>query len=198
SLGHFCGNYAFYFVISWLPLYLVKSRGFSVGQMAQLGGLIYLVYAASTMVTGWLSDRWMAAGASANTVRKTLAVIGPVGVALAMAGCAVGDRTVAVFCLFAAGVAFGFGTPNVFAIAQIVAGPRATGKFVGIQNFFGSVAGIAASILTGVIVDATGNFVAAFALAGGVSLVGILGWVAMIPRIAPVAWPDPIARATAP
>ena len=28
SIGHFCNNYSFYFVISWLPLYLVKTRGF--------------------------------------------------------------------------------------------------------------------------------------------------------------------------
>src|SRR5581483_8945167 len=47
SLGQFCGNYAFYFVISWLPLYLVKARGLSVEHMAELGGLIYLVYAIS-------------------------------------------------------------------------------------------------------------------------------------------------------
>jgi MFS family permease len=53
GLGHFCNNYAFYFVISWLPLYLVKTRGFTVSQMAEVGGLIYLVYAASSILTGW-------------------------------------------------------------------------------------------------------------------------------------------------
>jgi MFS family permease len=188
SLGHFCGNYAFYFVISWLPLYLVKARGFSVAEMAQIGGLIYVVYAASTMATGWLSDRCMAAGASANFVRKTIAVIGPVGVAGAMLGCALGDRETAVFGLFAAGLFFGFGTPNVFAIAQIVAGPRAAGKFVGVQNFWGSVAGISAPIVTALVVDTTGQFTLAFVVAAAISLIGILGWVVMIRRIAPIAW----------
>lgn len=188
SLGHFCGNYAFYFVLSWLPLYLVKTRGFTVSGMASLGGLIYLVYAASTLATGWLSDRWMEAGASANLVRKTFGVIGPIGVAAALAACAVGDRQTSVAALFAAGFFFGFGTPNVFAIAQIVAGPRAAGKFVGVQNFWGSVAGITAPLITGVVVDRTGSFTGAFVLAAIISLLGIAGWVLMIRKVAPIAW----------
>jgi MFS transporter, ACS family, D-galactonate transporter len=28
-IGHFCGNYLWYFLITWLPSYLVKERGFS-------------------------------------------------------------------------------------------------------------------------------------------------------------------------
>jgi len=39
-LGHFTGNYTFYFVISWLPLYLVHERGFTVAEMSVLGGMI--------------------------------------------------------------------------------------------------------------------------------------------------------------
>ncbi len=27
SLGHFAGNYNFYFILAWLPEYLVKARG---------------------------------------------------------------------------------------------------------------------------------------------------------------------------
>src|ERR1044072_9276522 len=46
-LGHFCVNYGFYFVLSWLPLYLVQARGLSVARMAEIGGLIYLFPPAS-------------------------------------------------------------------------------------------------------------------------------------------------------
>ncbi|MGL4312873.1 MAG: MFS transporter, partial [Sphingomonas sp.] len=34
ALGHFCTKYSFYFMLSWLPLYLVKTQGFSLAQMA--------------------------------------------------------------------------------------------------------------------------------------------------------------------
>ena len=32
-MGTFCSNYAFYFVFSWLPLYLVHERGLSLAEM---------------------------------------------------------------------------------------------------------------------------------------------------------------------
>lgn len=71
GIGHFSSNYAFYFVISWLPLYLVKARGFTIAQMAEIGGVIYLVYAASSFLTGQVTDRWIRAGGSDTLVRKT-------------------------------------------------------------------------------------------------------------------------------
>ena len=188
GLGHFCCNYGFYFVISWLPLYLVKARGFSVAQMAELGGLIYLVYAASSLATGWLSDRWMAAGGSANLVRKTIICSGNVLCALAMLGCMIGSAPVAIASLFVAGVSFGFGSPNIFAIGQTLAGPRAAGKWVGFQNCVGNLAGIVAPIVTGLVVDRTGEFTWAFAVAAAVSLTGVIGWGLMIQRIAPIDW----------
>src|SRR5689334_23975985 len=33
SIVHSLGNYCFYFLLAWLPLYLTKSRGFSITQM---------------------------------------------------------------------------------------------------------------------------------------------------------------------
>jgi MFS family permease len=92
SLGHFSSNYAFYFVISWLPTYLVKSRGFTVPEMATLGGAIYFMYAASTQICGWASDFWMRRGASANRVRKTLIVTSQLGVAAATRGRQMGQH----------------------------------------------------------------------------------------------------------
>lgn len=188
GLGHFASNYTLYFVISWLPIYLVKTRGFSVSQMAEIGGLIYLVYAASSIGTGWLTDRWMSAGASANRVRKTFIVTSHLVAASAMAGCALGDARIAVASLFVAGVAFGLNSPNIYAIAQTLAGPRAAGKWVGIQNCVGNLAGIVAPIVTGMVVDRTGEFTWAFAVAGAVALTGVVGWGLMIRRVEPINW----------
>jgi len=75
SLGHFCGNYAIYFMLSWIPLYLVKARGISVTHMAEIGGLIYLAYSASICFAGWLADRLVRAGANASRVRK-ISIVG--------------------------------------------------------------------------------------------------------------------------
>ena len=188
SLGHFANNYAFYFVISWLPLYLVKARGFSLPQMAQIGGLVYLTYAASSWLVGGITDRWMQGGASANLVRKSVICTGLVLVAAAMLVCAFGDGRTAVVGLLVAGFAFGFGTPNIFAIGQTLAGPIAGGKWVSVQNVFGSLAGIIAPIITGAVVDRTGQFYWAFVIAAGMALLGVIGWGLVIRKIAPVSW----------
>jgi MFS family permease len=188
SLGHFANNYAFYFVISWLPLYLVKARGFTVAQMAGIGGVIYVVYAISSFSVGWLSDRWMQAGASANRVRKTTIIAGLCIVAAAMIGCVAGDARMSVASLIVAGFGFGFGTPNIFAIGQTLAGPLAAGKWISVQNVAGSLAGIVAPIITGLVVDRTGQFYWAFVVAAGMAMLGVIGWGLMIRRIAPVEW----------
>ena len=188
GLGHFANNYAFYFVISWLPLYLVKSRGFTLPQMAGIGGLVYVVYAMSSMGTGWLCDRWMAAGASFNKARKTAAVASHLLVATAMMACAVGSAQVALASLFLAAVAFGFNTPTMYAVGQVLAGPRAAGKWIGVQNAAGNVAGIVAPMLTGFVVDRTGQFTWAFVIAGGVALTGVLWWALLVPKVAPLSW----------
>jgi MFS family permease len=194
GLGHFCNNYAFYFVISWLPLYLVKSRGFTVSQMAELGGLIYVVFAGSSIVTGWLTDRWLAAGGSVTLVRKSTIISGSLLTALAMLGCMIGSAPVAIASLFLAGVAFGLNSPALYSIGQTLGGPRGGGKWIAFQNCLGNVAGIVAPIITGAVVDRTGEFTWAFAVAGLVSVVGAASWAAMIRKVAPIAWAPAAAR----
>jgi MFS family permease len=188
SLGHFCGNYSFYFVISWLPLYLVKAHGFSVVQMAKLGGLIYLVYALSSFLVGRISDRWISSGASANRVRKTMIVVAHVGMAVSLVVAAIGDTGVAIGCLFCAAVSFGFFTPTLYSIGQTLAGPSASGKWIGVQGCIANIAGIIAPIITGMVVDQSGQYYWAFVIAAGVSVVGIVGWIGLIKRVEQLPW----------
>ena len=188
SLGQFCSTYSFYFVLTWLPLILVKAYGYSVTQMAQIGAGVYAVYAVSCALTGWASDRWIMSGASANRARKTLLVAGLIGVAILMMACAGAAPGTAVILLTATAALFGTQTPNIFAISQTLGGPRAAGQWMGFQNFVGNLAGVTAPYLTGCVVDYTGEYYWAFAIAAGVSLLGSLAFGVLIPRIEPVKW----------
>ena len=188
SLGHFCANYVLYFVISWLPLYLVKSRGLSIAHMAELGGAIYIAYAASMALTGWLSDRWIAAGAGTTFVRKAGAMGGLAIVAFCLVLTAVGGTTLSLAGLFCAAIALGITFPNFYAISQTLPGARAAGKWMGFQNCLANVAGIIAPVITGVLVDRTGQFYWAFLVAGAFALTGLAGWGLMIGEIAPLSW----------
>ena len=71
---------------------------------------------------------------------------------------------------------------------QIFAGPRASGRWVGVQNCIGNFAGVLAPWITGEIVAEMHQFTYAFVVAAAVALVGVVGWVYMLPRVAPIDW----------
>ena len=188
SLGHFTGNYSLYLVLSWLPLYLVKVHGFSLTAMAELGGMTYVLAAATAVTSGWLADRWIDRGASASRVRIGMIVTANLLTAGCMLACGLGDAGMAIGALMASQIASGIGGFNIFAIGQSLAGPGGAGKWIGVQNAFGNVAGITAPLVTGIIIDMTGQFSLAFIVAAALSLVGAASWRFLVRGVEPVVW----------
>jgi ACS family D-galactonate transporter-like MFS transporter len=188
SLGHFCANYVWYFVLSWIPYYLVHERGWSMRQMATIGGVAYLLMALTTMITGWTMDRRIASGASVTRTHKAFLGTGAALTAVTILGCAVAstDASVLLFCLACA--AMGLVSPSVYAVGQTLAGENAAGRWVGIQNCIANIAGLVAPLLTGILVDRTGNFVLAFALTAAVCAGGGLAWIFGIGPISQLDW----------
>jgi MFS family permease len=189
SLGHFCGNYAYYFMLTWLPLYLVNAQGFRIDQMAVIAAAIYALQAISAPATGWICDRLILAGSSPNRVLKTAIIVGLCGVAAPMALCAVAGHTVTVALLLTAGVFFGVQSAPLGAITQTLGGPRAAGQWMGIQNLCANLAGVSAPLITGFIVHRSNNFFWPFAIAAAITLAGVLAYAVVIKRVEPVPWP---------
>lgn len=158
--------------------------------MAQIGATVYAIHAASSALFGWVSDRWILAGATPNKVRKSLLVTGLIGIAALMLLCSGAGARTAVVLLGLAAALFGTQTPNVFAMAQTLGGSRAAAQWMGVQNFIGNLAGVVAPLVTGIILDRLGNYFWAFTITAGVSLLGSLAFGILIPRIQPVAWPQ--------
>lgn len=190
SIGHFANNYTFYTILSWLPLYLVKTQGFSLTSMAQLGGAVYVATAIVSVTGGMLADRWMSRGASSTLVRKTFMGTDCAITFVCMLLCAFGSPSLAIAGIVLSSIGFGLGGFNLYAIGQTLAGPSATAKWIGLQNCIGNISGIIAPIVTGMIVDATGQFQAAFMVAAMVSVVGFLCWTVVIRRVEPIRWAE--------
>ncbi len=186
-LGLFAINYAWYFSLTWLPSYLVMERHFSMETMAILGSLPFWALAASATVSGWLSDHLIARGASVTRVRKTFVAAGLLLLCgLILPAAIVPDHRMAIALLIAGFFSFGLTTSNHWAISQTLAGPLASGRWTGIQNAFGNLAGVVAPTVTGLIVQRTGSFYMAFVAVCVVLVLGAVGFVFVVGPIAPV------------
>jgi MFS family permease len=191
-LGQICINYGLYFLVAWLPFYLVRARSLSMNEMARVGGLVFLFSAAAAILTGKLSDRWIAAGASASRVRKTLLGGGMTGLGVFLAAAAVAPDHAFVWALVLAGICVGVNGANCWAVTQRLAGPRVSGRWTGVQNFVGNFGGAFAPAITGFLLNRTGRFYWPFLIAALFSWIGALGWVLVVGPIEPVAWENNI------
>ena len=187
-LGHFCAAYSLYLVISWLPTYLVQAQGFSMAMVAPLGATVYLLAALCGVLTGWLSDRRIAAGADGNRVRKTVMLTAFLGLAVGFTICALAGRWGSVVGMAECGVSLGIATAGIYIYVQSLAGPGAAARWMAVQNFCGNIAGISAPLVTGFVADRTGGFAAAFLLAAALAVVGLLAVCVLLRRIEPVDW----------
>lgn len=186
--GQFSLNYCLYLLVTWLPSYLIRSRHFSMNQMAKAGGVIFVVYAVSAFVTGKVSDRWIAAGASATLVRKTMLGVGLTGVGAALLGTVVAPDALVVMVLGMGGALLAMAGTNSWAVAQTIAGPRVAGRWTGVQNFVGNLGGAGAPVLTGYLLGRTGQFYWPLGIASAIAGLGALSWVLVVGRVEEIEW----------
>jgi MFS family permease len=183
SIAHFASNYVFYFLLGWLPLFLTKSRGLPIHQMTIIATFGYAAQALAAFAFGFWSDRWTRGGRSEGAIRRAMMIGGQLLAALAVFALPYADspaRLTVLLCL--AGVATGALSLNIYAVAQMFAGRRAAGTWVGVQNAVGNLSGILGPILTGFIVQAAG-YGTACTITAVVAAVGAIWWVVGVPRI---------------
>jgi MFS family permease len=189
SLGHFAGNWNWYFILGYLPMYLEMGRGFSKEQMAWVVSWAYLVNALAALAGGYLIDRAIRRGMAPNIAYKfpmALAHVAGLGCMIAMPVLPIGW---CIACLFVYEIFLGFSSPGYFAIPQVLAGPHAAARWVGVQNMIGNLPGIIGTMFAGILIDASsGDYGSAFLIAGAINVLGLLGWLVILPQIRPIDW----------
>jgi MFS family permease len=194
SLGLFSSNYLWYFMLGWLPSYLEEEHGFSMHEMERVGAAGYLVNGATALCTGWLVDRYAQRGGSASIAWKLVMALAHGGSVLFMLMMAWGSQSTAIAAMFGFQVMMGASSAGCYVMGQILAGPKASGRWVGIQNSIGNVPGMISPALTGFIVQRTGHYELAFVAAAAMSALGVVGWIGMVPRLVPLTWRFPATR----
>jgi MFS family permease len=187
GIGHALSNYGFYFLLAFLPLYLVQQRGLTILQMTALATLGYAVQAVTALTLGAISDRWTRSGRSEAQVRRWMLAGGQlIGGACILGIFAAHDIVTVAILLCIAGASTAALSLNLYAVAQMFAGPRASGTWVGIQNAVGNTSGILGPVISGVIIDRAG-YGGAFTLTAAITAFGALWWFLGVPRIEEIA-----------
>jgi len=181
--GHFCANYLVYFLMSWLPYYLVQERGLSMTNMSVVASALWVVDSLASIGTGVLADACIRSGVSPTRARKWAMAIGFTLAAVSLVACAFAGGRTYLGWLMACAVGSGTANAGTFAFAQTLAGPHAAGKWVGLQNGIANMAGVVGPALTGFLVDWTGHFAPAFAVAAAITLGGAFCWCLGVNRL---------------
>jgi len=188
-IGHFCGNYFYYFLLAWLPRYLVQEEHLSVELMSNVTSGLFFLIGCSTLLSGWISDRLVARGVSATIARRGVAAGG-----LAVASCLVfssllsGSQVASLALLAFCSIGYGAFSSNHWAITQTLAGPAMAGRWSSLQNGIANFSGIFAPWVAGLVLSRQGSSRLAFSIAGAIALMGALAWGLLVWRVEPINW----------
>ena len=184
ALGYASYTYAYYVLLTWLPGYLEKQfhlRLLTGGFYAMIPWLVAVI--AQFLVSSLVMDRIIARTGDQTRARRVVLVLS-MSLSLAVVGAAYAPTVasaVAFLSIGAAGLAVS--VPAGASIVGLIAPEGYSGSLGGIVNFVANGFGIAAPVVTGMVVDATGSFAGAFLLTGVVLLGGIVCYTVVLGRI---------------
>lgn len=141
------GYYSF-FCFTWLPSYLVMSRGYTYTKTGTFMALPLTACALSCIVFGRLADR-LARNRSPLAVRKGFVIAGFLLATSILLVIAAQSPVQVLAVLLFSYMALGLAVANFWAITQIISPARLIGRFVGCQNAAAVAGGACAPIVTG-------------------------------------------------
>ena len=173
-LGYFCQGFPIYFFHTWLFIYLVRVRGFSLTQGGFYGATPYLAIAIASPLGGLFSD--FAVRKFGRRLGQRLAVwVGMFSSAILLWEGAHASNRVTAILLLAAAAGFNMFASVTFWAACIDLGQEYSGSVAGLMNTFGNLGGWLSPIVTAYLASAFG-WTAALTLASLVTAASGLCW----------------------
>ena len=176
----FTSQWAAYFFIGWLPVYLQQGRHFSENNMKLVTSLVFVPAIIICLVGGYISD---------IIVKKKGLKFGRRAIAMSALGLNsvlfLTEATTQNDTLLVACFLMGFGCVLTFGVAAfgvcIDVGGNHAGAVSGLMNCIGQIGAFFLAIVFGKIVDSTGSFNAPLFVISGLLLIGSLLWLLVDP-----------------
>lgn len=166
-LATFCYSYFWYFVLSWVPPYLVLTHGFTNREMGNTMARALFGMAAVNLASGWLCDTLIRkTGRASMFWRKAFVCTGFVCGGSTLLLLLTAGRGSVVLILAGAMGGAGIGAGTLWALSQMAGPKHLIGRVLGLQNTIAQFAGILAPSLTGFLLGPERNFTVAILIAG--------------------------------
>ena len=176
--NHFCSNWGYYVILSWLPRFFADAYGLDLAGVGYASVLPWLSMFAMTNVGAQLADGLLARGRSVEFVRKLMQTLGFLGAAAALLAIGQVHGVPAAIALMCAALGLGSFALSGFASNHLDIAPRYAGPLMGLSNTAGTLPGVIGVTVTGYILDATGSWALVFGIAAGLYLAGTAVWLA--------------------
>jgi MFS transporter, ACS family, D-galactonate transporter len=165
SVSILLSSYYWYFVLTWVPSYLILSLGFSTLGMGRVVSTALFAMAGVNILAGSVVDK-LAARIGVFRARLWFAVVGYAGTGAILLLLVVPDRSWVLPVLTFSMCATGVGNSNYWTISQYVPPKNMVGRTIGFLNTISVFGGAAAPIITGWILGPQRQFGPAVFVAG--------------------------------
>ncbi len=181
-LMYFSFGYGLYFYITWLPIYLLEARGFSISSTKWLAALPWAVSALAFWFGGWVTDRIMQRTGNLKLARCGVGAVGYAASAVVLASVAQIENRIFAALLLA--LALGLQTTTISAAWSVCldVGRRNAGVVTGFMNTVGNIGGAIAPIVVGYTVKEWNSWTLPFYIMAGVFVFGVLMWLLVDPN----------------
>jgi MFS transporter, ACS family, D-galactonate transporter len=183
-IGFFCFDYYWYFLVNWLPDYLVTARGLTRVKAGINAALPYFVFGVSEPIGGWLADHLVRRGWSETRARKGVVTVAFLTGLLLIPAARI-DSPGAAVALIVGGCLVGLATGNLLVILQSCAPRNEVGLWTGVYNFVGNIAGILSPLITGFLIAKSGSYTPPFVLAASLIALGPVAFWTVVGELKP-------------
>jgi ACS family hexuronate transporter-like MFS transporter len=141
-LSRFFHDGAFYFYVSWLPLYLAQERGFDIKQIAMFAWIPFLASDLGSLGGGWLGKRLIQNGMSLDRSRRLLIWGGTLIIPLTLPAVAVDSAYLSIALIGIAMFAIQAKAANLFSLPADLFLPQQVATIWGLFGAAGSLGGM--------------------------------------------------------
>jgi sugar phosphate permease len=178
---YFCIQWANYFFIAWLPVFLQEGRGFSEDSMKKIVSMLFVAGVAGFLTGGAASDRFLKTRGLKMSRRLTgMLGLGACGGFMFLSAVSTNNFITAA-CLIGGNFSFAFGVMVSYAVCTDI-GRNNAGTVTGAMNFSGQLGAFVLAIVFGKIVQATHHFDWALYLVALILFTGCLLWLGIDPE----------------